>query len=108
MYDRLEEYKDVYYDSLTKQLKALNLDSNRVYPRDIFDKQMKRYAKFGMSMALLIIHVKLFKDEMKDHEDTNGTDESIFDQFNCENRDMTEFYKMSNVLIRHCHKNGFL
>lgn len=108
MYDNLEQYKNVYYNSLIKQLKSLNVNPNLAYPRDKFEDQMKHHARYGMSMALILMQIKLFKDDMKDHEDLEGTNESMIDQFRCEGKDLTELYKLTNVLVRHCYKNGFI
>lgn len=38
---------------------------------------MIHHAKYGMLMAFTIMGIKLFKDEIKDHEDIESTNESM-------------------------------
>lgn len=108
MYENLDEYKRIYHDSLSKQLKELNLDPDRILTLDDFERQMKRHAKYGITMAFFIIYIKLFKSEIKDHEDLENTDECIFDQFNEDGKDLTIFYRHANDLINHCYQRGYL
>lgn len=106
-YRHFDVYKEIYYESLTEQLTVHNLKTEREYPREAFEKQMKTYAKFGMTMAFLIFYIRLFKNEIGDHEDLETSDENLFDQFK-DDKDMSNYYALTNPLIRHCYERGFI
>jgi Ecdysteroid kinase-like family len=45
----------VYYDKLSEAVKSLGSDPDKVFPREVLEAHIKRFAKFGMLMAILLL-----------------------------------------------------
>lgn len=52
-----DELMDVYYKSLSNFVTRLGSDPEKVFPRSAFDDQLKRFGKFGLSMAIMTLPV---------------------------------------------------
>lgn len=61
---------DYYYDALSNAIRRLGSDPNTLYSYDVFTKDVKKYAKYGLLMALVITQLLVV-----DQTDFNNLDE---------------------------------
>lgn len=53
--EHYDELLSIYHNSLSKFLKRLGEDPEQVFSFEEFQKQLKKYGRFGMPMALMLI-----------------------------------------------------
>ncbi|XP_055845868.1 uncharacterized protein LOC129911893 [Episyrphus balteatus] len=58
-----QEILDVYYSELDQFLKRLGSDPSVLFPRSIFEDQLKKFGSFGMVMGLMLIPTLTTKPE---------------------------------------------
>ncbi|RZC33919.1 EcKinase, DUF1679, and/or APH domain containing protein, partial [Asbolus verrucosus] len=59
IFNNLNHYWEIYYESFSSFLKKLGSVPEKLFPFETFKEQWKKYAKFGMIMALGILRVKM-------------------------------------------------
>lgn len=59
----IEDYLNIYYNSLSRTLTALNCDVNKIFPRQIFEKQWTQWRSFGLYVGLLYIKLLVVDDD---------------------------------------------
>lgn len=50
-----DDFKNAYYSTLESQMIALRIDPTVLYPRVVFEAQLKKYAKFGFGLSHLAL-----------------------------------------------------
>jgi thiamine kinase-like enzyme len=63
LFDKLEDYLNIYYESFSISSKNLGNDPNELFPREELTRDWKRYSKFGMMLSLLVTKLKLLSKE---------------------------------------------
>ncbi|XP_055548778.1 uncharacterized protein LOC129732183 isoform X3 [Wyeomyia smithii] len=98
-----ENLIDCYHQSLTSFLRRLGSDPERLFPRKALDQQLKRFGRFGLLMAVMILPVITTKSEdVPDLEKMAEKMENGFDiteeanQFRSEETESTYRQKMSD------------
>lgn len=84
-----ESFIDVYYESLSSFLTRLGTDPAKVFPRDVLNHHLKRFGKFGLAMAIMVLPIftsnpedtpdmdqmaEKFKDAQENGEELNESD----------------------------------
>lgn len=93
LFDNLEHYLDVYYESFTEAASNLGEKAEDLFPREVLSQDWKKYSKYGMMLALLLTQIKLIskEDSVKMVKDMNKktskmedfevkVDDTLFDQ----------------------------
>lgn len=78
-----EELKDIYYQSLCKQIRLFGSQPDTLYPRTVFESQLKHYAIFGMAISHLAI--PFFIAKSGDVEDLDEYATKVESSRNCKN-----------------------
>jgi thiamine kinase-like enzyme len=109
LFDKLEDFLDVYYNSFSRFVKELGSVPEDLLPRSALSEDWKVYSKFGMFMALLLTQVKLMSREdsaeMSDSIDGNVDGSSKFMNANINNE---LFNKRVKDILIHMYENGAL
>ncbi|KAJ3659971.1 hypothetical protein Zmor_011631 [Zophobas morio] len=63
IFDNLDKYLKIYYDSLSTTLNEFGLESEKIFPFHVLKEHWKMYAKFGMIMSLVILRMKCTNKE---------------------------------------------
>ncbi|KAG5677969.1 hypothetical protein PVAND_007681 [Polypedilum vanderplanki] len=50
-----QEFLDVYFENLSEFIKRLNSDPEKLFPRSIFEHHLKKFGKFGLVMAIILV-----------------------------------------------------
>lgn len=84
-----ESFIDVYYKSLSSFLKRLGSDPAKIFPREVLNQHLKRFGKFGLAMAIMVLPIftsnpedipdmdrmaEKFKDAQENGEELNNED----------------------------------
>lgn len=68
LFSNLDNYLNLYYDSLVKALKILGCDANKLYPRKEFDQEWETYRVYGITVSALFMRQLLIEnDEILDN-----------------------------------------
>jgi len=57
------DFMDVYYASFSAFLTKLGSNPSELYPREVFEDHLKRFGKFGLYMAIMILPIITSKVE---------------------------------------------
>ncbi|KAF5302541.1 hypothetical protein FQR65_LT00913 [Abscondita terminalis] len=57
------ELIDLYYESFSSFLKKFQLDSEKIYPRVVFEKHLKRYSSLGLFASIWCVGMNLLQPE---------------------------------------------
>lgn len=80
--DNYEHYLDKYHDSLSEHLRRLGSNPDELYPYSVFREQWKKFSKFGLILAMLLIHIMLSEqDEVADLTEIAEAGKSVSDAF---------------------------
>lgn len=60
---RVDDFLELYHEELSRQIKQMGSDPNKLYPLPVLKKEWQEYARFGYSMAFLILKAMLGKKE---------------------------------------------
>lgn len=63
LFDKLEDYLDIYHASFCKAAINLGCDPRKLLPRKVLSEEWKQYSKFGMLLAFLLTKIKLISKE---------------------------------------------
>lgn len=55
--EHYESFLDVYYKSLSSFLTRLGSDPEKVFPRNVLDQHLKKFGKFGLAMAIMVLPI---------------------------------------------------
>ncbi|KAI4467392.1 hypothetical protein MML48_2g00009470 [Holotrichia oblita] len=58
---KVDYFLEFYYEELSRQIKQMGSDPNKLYPLSILKKEWQEYSRFGFSMAFLILKAMLGK-----------------------------------------------
>jgi hypothetical protein len=104
----LDEILITYYHSFTDQLKQLGIDDPEVlYPLQQFLDEWKKYCKFGVMLAALVMKVSAqwqysqYKDEVVDLDDFAEKGEDISNTFLNEIKDKDTFRKRLRPIVEY-------
>ncbi|KAG5671600.1 hypothetical protein PVAND_001793 [Polypedilum vanderplanki] len=78
-----QEFIDVYYEELSSFIIRLGSDPKKVYPREIFDEQLKKFGKFGLAMAMILLPI--FTSDVDDVPDLDDLAEKLQELQSTEN-----------------------
>jgi thiamine kinase-like enzyme len=63
LFDKLEDYLNIYHESFSKAAKSLGSDPEKLFPREALTRDWKIHSKFGMMLSLLLTKIKLISKE---------------------------------------------
>ncbi|KAF9421101.1 hypothetical protein HW555_002813 [Spodoptera exigua] len=101
-----DQVLDIYYGTLTAVLRHCNLDVNTVYPRNIFEKQLKEYSVLGLIEALvsMMIITAPYEDALKMTEMKYEHSEEAHED---ESRDNLLFVERVNGIVNDFFKRNY-
>ncbi|XP_055907481.1 uncharacterized protein LOC129942526 [Eupeodes corollae] len=73
--EHFDEFMDTYHRTLSDHLRLFNLDPEIIFPRSVFDSQLKTYGPYGFCMA--IFSVPFFICDSSDLPDLDEVSEAI-------------------------------
>jgi hypothetical protein len=59
LFDKLNDYLNIYYDSFSNSVRCLGNDPNEIFPREILNQEWKRFSRYGMMLSMLLTKTKL-------------------------------------------------
>ncbi|KAG5670233.1 hypothetical protein PVAND_000510 [Polypedilum vanderplanki] len=82
-----QEFLDVYYTTLSNFIERLGSDPKKLFPREMFDEQLKKFGRYGLFMAVITLPaVTIDQDEALDIDaiseqlnDTSNNDKSAME-----------------------------
>ncbi|KAI4467391.1 hypothetical protein MML48_2g00009471 [Holotrichia oblita] len=106
---RVDDFLEIYHEELSKQIKQLGSNPDKLYPLSDLKKEWHRYAKFGFCMAFMILKAMLGKKEEMPNFDGTDMTEALRDGkfFNNVSNDDEYMRRMRN-LAEHFLLNEFL
>uniref|UniRef100_A0A9I3FH68 CHK kinase-like domain-containing protein n=1 Tax=Anopheles epiroticus TaxID=199890 RepID=A0A9I3FH68_9DIPT len=107
-----DEMMSIYYNSLEALLEKLGHNSQEVFPRTAMMRQLRRFAKFGMLMAIFVIPMLCTRNEdLPDMDEAaekfRETNEMNLDAMSM-NSDQVAFRKRMSGVIRDMVRYGYL
>ncbi|XP_015837331.2 uncharacterized protein LOC655292 [Tribolium castaneum] len=63
LFDKLEDYLDIYHASFCKTAINLGCDPRKLLPRKVLSEEWRKYAKYGMILAFVLTKIKLTSKE---------------------------------------------
>lgn len=109
MMDNIDEYLHVYHQSLSKHLEQLGSNVNELYPFSVLQDQWKKYAKFGLCMAAIVVHIMLAEaDEALDIAEEADSGKSLTDSFEYDIREQAEYNRRMTDVVVHFAEKGFI
>lgn len=71
----------MYYDSLSKALNSMSLDSEQIYSYATFKRQWKKYGKFGFFLAPVIFRISAIdSDDVPEMETGVDSTDAYFEK----------------------------
>lgn len=104
--DKLDDFMKCYHDNLVEHIRNLGSNPDVLYPFDVFTEQWRKFSKFGLTMAFMIVKVRLFEnDEIPDVVliTPEGTEKFVS---NIKNQDI--YIKRMKDLLLHFINRNFL
>ena len=78
VFDNLNEYLQIYHDSLSSFVRELGSDPERLFPFSVLKEHWRKYARWGMIMSFAILKMKLInKEDLVDLTDGYDMDELV-------------------------------
>lgn len=82
LFNKLNDFLKIYHDSLSKNLRELGSDPEKLYPFEQLQEDWKNYGLFGVVLSLFILKVKLLdvndvQNIVKDHEEETSVMEGL-------------------------------
>ncbi|KAF2904587.1 hypothetical protein ILUMI_01585 [Ignelater luminosus] len=98
----LDCYLQLYYESFSNYLKKLGSDPDKMFPYSVLQRHWKKYAKYGLMMSVLIIHIMLTeKEEAVDFSDKWEAGEGIATAFDYEIKKVDAYNERIRPIILH-------
>jgi thiamine kinase-like enzyme len=63
LFDKLDDYLNIYHESFSKAAKNLGSDSEKIFPREALTRDWKIHSRFGLLLSLLVTKMKLVSKE---------------------------------------------
>ncbi|KAJ3638565.1 hypothetical protein MTP99_001917 [Tenebrio molitor] len=63
LFDKLENYLNIYHESFSKAAKNLGSDPEKLFPREALTRDWKIHSRFGLLLSLLLTKMKLVSKE---------------------------------------------
>lgn len=106
--NKTNEYLKIYHEELSKQIKVLGSDPEKLYPFQILMDEWKKYCKYGFSIAFMLVKAMLSSsDEALDLESMNLGEEQVKNLYpKYEKQD--EYLRRMRVLANYMIKNDYL
>ena len=109
LFDKLEEYLDIYHESFSKFASEVGCDPNELLPRQMLSEDWKKYSHFGMMLSTMLTKVKLIskEDSIKmieaadSQKEGDKVNENDFDEFNF---DRALFKQRVRDIVIHMHE----
>jgi Ecdysteroid kinase-like family len=60
-----QEFMKTYYETLSEHMTNLGTDPEKIFPRHAFEDQMKKFAKYGILMGVLLVANYVSYSEIK-------------------------------------------
>lgn len=108
IFNRLDVYQRVYYDSLAKHLRLLDCDPDVLFSYDTFLRHWRTHAKIGLVCSLMLIRIMLSdQSEAPDMAKTIADGKQVWDAFNYESSQEEECKRRVKDVIAHMMAHGF-
>lgn len=111
IYDNLDHYLQVYYDSLSKTIRDLGSDPEALIPFAELKNQWKKFSRYGLMMSSIVLKICIQEeDEVMDFSDameaSGGTEKMA--GFTKKGRHDAVYNERLKSLLVHMIKNNFL
>jgi hypothetical protein len=63
VFDNLNHYLKIYYDSFSSFLRELGSDPDKLFPFSVLEEHWRKYSRWGMIMSFSILRMKLTHKE---------------------------------------------
>lgn len=101
--EHLSSLFDLYYNTLTQNLKSMGCDPQESYPRPIFEKHIKILKRYGLAAALINLPALYVEDGPKNETKPDINFEELFSQ------PLTEACaKMVDEIVEEFVEDGYL
>lgn len=105
---KIEDYLEIYHDELSVQIRKLGSDPDKVYPLSLLKREWQHSAKYGFSMAFLILKAMLAeKEDMPSFEQIDMMDAMKTDVIPTTKRESEYIGRLKNI-AEHFLLNEFL
>lgn len=104
--DDLSKLLKLYHDSVAEHLSKFNCSIDELFAYSILEEHWKKYAKFGLGMAFLVVHVMVMdENELPNVSSETQTSENFIESFQLNSKnDPVYFDRMTNILL-HFNEN---
>lgn len=108
IFDNLDHFLQVYYDSLSQNLREYGCDPNEVYPFKAIKEEWRTYSQLGLTVGMLVWRGKLtYEDDAVDLCDMSNGDADLKQYFETK-YDKETFQRTMRDIILHMYENNFL
>lgn len=98
-----------YHDSLVEFLKQFDCDASILFPYEVLEDHWKKFAKFGLGMAFLVVNVMMMDDgELPDVNDNGGNGEDFIGSFERKSKNDERYLEKMVGILRHFEERGLL
>lgn len=99
--DDLPKLLELYHNSLKEHLKKFSCSSDELFPFLVLQQHWRKFAKFGLGMAFLVVHVMVMdKNELPNVSSETQTGENFIDSFHLTSRNDSVYVdRMSDILL---------
>lgn len=104
--DKLDDYIEIYYSSLSETLIELGLEAKNLYSLNTLKEDWKKYCKYGFALGLLIRKLKLVHDSNLPSSDELKSNELNLIEFPEEKK--LVWQQINRSLILHMFNNNYL
>lgn len=89
-----KSYLKIYHETVSENLKALSCDPDKVFPYSLLERHWKKYAKFGLYMALMVLTLMLSEaEEVPVFSQVAKNGDNFFDSFNYDSIHIDDYNK---------------
>lgn len=107
--NNLEKYLRIYHESLSLHLRQLGSEPEELFPYQAFLEQWKKYSKYGLMMALVILRLMLCEsDESPDLADLVEPGKNAEESWDYSIRNVDQYNSRIRDLVLFMHDNGYL
>lgn len=108
IYDKLDNYLQIYHSHLTKTLQQFGLNADKIYSFKTLKEEWKKYSKFGYATGIVLWFIKLSdKTAIPEFGDMESED-LHFHLLKLSENLQEDFNKIIKDLILHMYNNDFL
>ncbi|XP_072395690.1 uncharacterized protein [Diabrotica undecimpunctata] len=109
--DHLSDFNrllEVYYNSLSQSLRAMDCDPDKIYSFEDLTGDWKTYSKFGFSYAVFAIRNSLVEDQSDIDDSLKVWNNNMTKKMEEQTIDVVNVKSRLTLLLRHMVTNGFL